>query len=348
MTTNLQDIFKSMQKQNQTVQSAFGLNSLQAIAVALQNQNKTQLNLSGLSGLKDIAKTISQQIKPFNDASILLGNSLQTQLKAIQYPKNKSALFGLNSTLVELARTNQLVSEKLSSFATSQLLLSNNLTQFAEILSQSHLNKFNSFDIALQGISRTYLKSITLTRKWEDISIAEEANETIANVANQILNNTLPVTIEDLVNFKESIVTELFGLLAKTKTDKARQFIFELISVISFLLIFYNPFIISTDKTNTEVIQEIKKEIEKTNKEQLDKIIDQKLKKLSNTRIARINANLKYSERKKSKVIGLVKLGQQVTVIEIRHKYLLISYIDKDTQEPKSGFVMKKYFDVEK
>lgn len=54
MTTNLQDIFKSMQKQNQTVQSAFGLNSLQAIAVALQNQNKTQLNLSGLSGLKRI------------------------------------------------------------------------------------------------------------------------------------------------------------------------------------------------------------------------------------------------------------------------------------------------------
>lgn len=348
MTTNLQDLFKSMQKQNQTVQSAFGLNSLQAIAVALENQNKTQFNLSGLSGLKDIAKTISQQIKPFNDNSILLGSSLQAQLKAIQYPKNNFALFGLNSTLVELARTNQLASERLSSFATSQLLLSNNLTQFAKILSQSHLNKFNSFDIALQGISKTYLKSITLTRNWEDISIAEEANETIANVANDILNNTLPITIEDLVNFRESIVTELFGLLAKTKTDKARQFIFELISVISFLLIFYNPFIVSTDKTNTEVIQEIKKEIEKTNKEQLEQIIDQKLKKLSSTRIARINTNLKYSERKNSKIIGFVKLGQQVTVIEIRHKYLLISYIDKDTQEPKSGFVMKKYFDPEK
>lgn len=347
MTTNLQDLFKNMQKQNQTAQNAFGLNSLQAIAVALQNQNKTQFNLSGISGLNDIAKTVSQKIKPFNNASILLGSSLQAQLKAIQYPKNNSVLFGLNSTLVELARTNQLASDRLSNFATSQLLLSNNLTQFAKILSQSHLNKFNSFDIALQGISKTYLKSITLTRNWEDISVAEEANETIASIANDILNSTTTITVQDLADFRQSIVTELFGLLAKTKTDKARQFIFELISVISFLLIFYNPFVISTDKTNTEVIQEIKNEIKKTNKEQSDKI-DKKLEKLSSTRIARINVNLKYSERKNSKVIGLVKLGQQITVIEIRHKYLLISYIDKDTEEPKSGFVMKKYFDVEK
>ncbi len=347
MTTNLQDIIKGIQKQNQTMQGAFGLTSLQGIAAAIEKQNKAQFNLSGLSGLTDIARTISQQMKPFNTTSMVLGNSLQNQLAAIQYPKSHSALFGLTSTLAEIAKTNQFASDRLSGFAASQMLLSNNLTEIAKALSQSHLSKFNSIDIALQGISKSYLKNIALTRNWEDISVAEEANEAISNIADELLNNTAQVTVQDLDNLRQSIVTELLGLLGRTRTDKARQFIFELISVISFLLIFYNPLVIPTDKSNTEVINETKKEIEKISKE-LSAKIETELNKLNKTRTARTNVNLRYSDKKNSRIIGVVKLGQQVTVIEIRHKHLLISYIDMNTREPKSGFVTKKYFDIDK
>lgn len=347
MMTSLQEIIKTIQKQNETMQGAFGLTSLQGIAAAIEKQNKTQFNFSGLNGLTDIAKTISQQMKPLNAASIVMGNNIQAQLASIQYPKNHSALFGLTSTLAELAKTNQLASERLSGFAISQLLLSNNLTAIAKTLSQSHLNKFNSIEIALQGISKTYLKSIALTRNWEDITVAEEANHTISNIADELLTNTEQVTVKDLDNLRHSIVSELLGLLGKTKTDKARQFIFELIAIISFLLIFYNPFIIPTDKTNKEVIIETKRELEKMNKEFSEKI-ESELHKLNKTRTARTNVNLRFAAKKKSKIIGLVKTGQQVTVIEIRHKYLLVTYLDKDTGEPKSGFVMKKYFEIEK
>ncbi len=346
MTTNLQDIIKGLQNQNQTMQSAFGQTLLQRIALTIEKQNKAQFNLSGLNGLTDIARSISQQMKPFNATSMVLGNSIPAQLAAIQYPKNHSVLFGLTSTLAELSKTNQLASDRLSGFAKSQLQLSNNLTAIAT-LSQSHLNKFNSIDIALQGISKTYLKNIALTRNWEDIYVAEEVNETIANVTNELSNSNSQVTIQDLDNLRQSIVTELFGLLGKTKTDKARQFIFELISVISFLLTFYNPFVISTDKSNTEVIEATKREIEKISKEFSAKI-ETELNKLNKTRAARTNVNLRFSEKKNSKIIGLVKLGQQVTVIGIRHKHLLISYLDNETGEPKSGFVIKKYFDVDK
>src|SRR5690606_19755202 len=191
-------------------------------------QNQAHFNFSGLSGLTDIAKTISQQVKPFNATSMVLGNSIQAQLAAIQYPKNHSALFGLTSTLAELAKANQLVSDRLSGFATSQLLLSNNLIEIAKTLSQSHLNKFNSIDIVLQGISKAYVKNIALTRNWEDIFVAEEANKTIANIADELLNNTEQVTVQDFDNLRQSIVSELFGLLGKTKTDKTRQFILDL------------------------------------------------------------------------------------------------------------------------
>ncbi|MFT6205766.1 MAG: hypothetical protein ACI9V1_001173 [Spirosomataceae bacterium] len=347
MMTNLQDIIRTIQKQNNSIQGAFGLTSLQGIAAAIEKQNKVQFNFSGLNGLTDIAKAISHQMKPLNVASMAMGSGIQTQLAAIQYPKNHSALFGLTSILAELAKTNQLASERLSGFATSQLLLSNNLSSIAKTLSQSHLNKFNSIDIALQGISKTYLKNITLTRNWEDITVAEEVNDTISNIADELLTNTEQITVKDLENLRHSIVTELLGLLGNTKTDKARQFIFELIAIISFLLIFYNPFVISIDKTNKEVIAETKREFEKMNKELSEKI-ESEISKFNKTRTARTKVNLRFAAKKKSKVIGLVKIGQQVTIIEIRHKYLLVTYLDMDTGEPKSGFVVKKYFETEK
>jgi uncharacterized protein YgiM (DUF1202 family) len=94
------------------------------------------------------------------------------------------------------------------------------------------------------------------------------------------------------------------------------------------------------------VIDGIKKEFDNNYKEFYDKI-ETILSKLQKSRIAKTNVNLRFSTKKNCKIIGLVKLGQPVTVIEIRHKYLLISYIDIETGEPKSGFVIKKYFVVE-
>jgi hypothetical protein len=347
MTSQLQEILKGIHKQNQISQSLIGLTSLQSVVAAIEKQNKIKLNLSGLNGITNIARSISQKIKPINTMSSVLGNSIQVQLDSIQYSKIKSPLFGLTSSLVELAKTNIIASEKLSSFATSQLILSNSLTEIAKTLSISHLDKFNSIDISLQGISKSYLKTIANSRNWVEISVAQEANETIANIANNLLTNTSELNIQDLDNLRQTIVGEMIAILEKTKNEKARQYISEIITVISFLLIFYNPFVIPTDKSNSEVIAITKKEIKKMNKE-LSVIIEKKLNKLNKTRTSIINVNLRYSENKNSKVIGIVKSGQQVTVIEIRHKHLLISYIDNETQEPKSGFVTKKYFKIDK
>ena len=65
---------------------------------------------------------------------------------------------------------------------------------------------------------------------------------------------------------------------------------------------------------------------------------------LAKIRTARIDAPLRYAAMKNARIIDTVKQGQQVTVVETWHKYLLIVYIDTQTQEPKSGFVLKKYF----
>lgn len=344
MKKNTVDLLKKIENQNQTVLRAFRP-GLSPGVMAVIEKNRSLTNFSSLSNISNITKSISQQLRSF-DTSMLLGHGIQSQIAALQFPKNYASLFGLNSVLTQIAKTNQLIPERLSDLLASQFSVSNNLAAFATTLNQSHLNKFNSIQIALQGISKSYLKDIAFTRNWDDISVAVEANEAISHITDDVLSNTSEVTPADLDNLRQSIVEELYKLLGKTKTDKARQFIFELISIFSFLLIFYNPFVIPTDKSNSEVIAASKKEIEKISAEFSDKF-ETILNRLGKTRTARTAVNLRFSEKKNSKVLGLVKTGQQVTVIEIRHRHLLISYIDSATGEPKSGFVSKKYFDVE-
>jgi hypothetical protein len=343
----LQELIKAMQKQNEQIQNSFGLKSLQRLAKAISEQSKLQNNLTGLSGLTDIAKSLSHQMKPFNASSAVLGNSLTAQMNAMQYPKNQNALLGLTSTLAEIAKTNQKLSDNLSGFASSQLFLSSNLAEIAKSLSQTHLDKFNGIDVALRGISKAYLRNVTINRAWDDIKVAEEVNETIANASDDLLSQNKQVTIQDLDNLKQSIVLELYGLLGKTKTEKAKQFIFELITIISFLLTLYSFHKEQSDLSNQDVIEQTRSDIKQMNKE-LSMKIETELQKLKQIRIARTNVNLRYADKKNSKIIGLVKKGQRVTVIEIRHKYILISYIDAETGEPKSGFVVKKYFEKEK
>ncbi|PZX59393.1 hypothetical protein LX80_02867 [Hydrotalea sandarakina] len=334
------DIMKTLQKQNEIRQSALGLASIQNLAAAVAKQ-KQLYDFAGISGLTEIAKAYSKQIKPFSVTKNLIDESVLAKLSAIQKATETSPLANLSSTLAELARKNQIASNNLSAFATSQIYSSNNLTQIAKALSQTHLSKFNSIDVAIKGLSTAFLKDISYSHNWEDIKVAENANEAVKTVTDELLDSNKPITVNDLDNLKQSIVSELFGLLKKTKTEKGRQFLFDLITVIAFLLTLYGTYVQNTDKSNKEVIQETKKEIEKINKEFSDKI-EYEIRKLNRTRTSRVKTSLFFSGHKGSKIIGKVKTGQQVTVIEVLHKYLLVSYLDKETNESKSGCLVLK------
>ena len=148
---NLQEIIKSIKKQNQLVQKAVGLSSLASIVDSIQKMNKVSVNLAGLGGISEIARNLAMQKEKFSAVSIL-SNSLTTQMATLQMPKNNFALSGLTSSLSQLAVQNKLVSDKLANLATSQLVVTGNLVQIAKTMQQSHLDQFNTLSVALQGI----------------------------------------------------------------------------------------------------------------------------------------------------------------------------------------------------
>jgi len=351
--STIEELMKSMRKQNQILKGNSGLSSFQNLVNSFREQKYKTTYPLGLSAITSSTKSISQFLKPANSLSEVMGKNIISLAAANQFPKNNFA-WSLSTSLMEIAKHNQLLSDKLSSYASSQLFLSNNLAQIAKAMNQSHLNKFNSFEIAIQGISRTYLREIVKSKDWEEIDFAEQVNETIIAASEVFLSNSTQITTEDIDNFKSSIIDKLLTLLSKTSTKKAASFIFHLLSVISILLTMYSVYQQKSDKTNQDVIDETTKQIEKVRietkqefknfTEEISKKIEFELSKLYSKRTATTNVNLRKSPVNNSPIIGLVKIGQDVVVIEIQNKYLLISYQDKDTGEPKSGFVIKKYF----
>lgn len=346
-------ILKAMRKQNQILKTTTGLDSILNIANNLSlYRNKTTYPV-GLSVVLDSTKSISQLLKPANSLNRMLGNSLKSNLSSYKYT-NFYFSNSLSSSLSNIIKNNQALSNSLFNYTSSQLQLSNNLIQIAKAMNYSHLNKFNSLNIALQGVTTSYLKDIVKTRNWDEIDLAEQINDTIIEASAEIANSDNQLTVEDLDNLKVSIINELIPFLSKTKTEKARNFIIELITTISFLLTFYGTYFMVSDKTNKEVIAETKVELENISSQITDmkedlkieiyKSIEAEFNKLNKKRIALTNVNLRKSPVNNSPVIGLLKIGQEVIVIEIQNKYLFITYMDKDTGYPLSGFVVKKYF----
>jgi hypothetical protein len=323
------------------------LASIAGSSVELYSEMQKLPNLSAINGITNLTKQLAQQTKSHNQLSAVSGNITELFTAMEKLPKNNFAFSGLTSSLAQITVDNALLSNKISKIASSQLILSNNISEISRLFNNSHLNQFNGIEIALQGISNSYLKDIFKTKKWENFEIVEEVNEAISLQAEDLINNDSQITLEDLNAFKVSVIIELKELLSKSKSEKATLFILNLITVIGFIITLYTTFKPNTEITNEEVLNETKKEIEKISKELSEKIKFE-LSKLNKSRISTTNVNLRYSTKKKSKIIGIVTTGQKVSVIEIRHKYLLISYLDKVTGEPKSGFVMKKYFKVEK
>lgn len=345
----LSEIIKTITKQQQQINPVLGLSLFQSMAELIR-QSQKPMNLAGLGGITDIAKSLAQQMEPIQKSnSFLTGNlGLQASLLATQKASgiNSFALGGLSTSLVNIFKHNQGLSNKVAGIASSQLFLSNNLAQIAKSIENSHLNKFNSLSVAIQGISSSYLNEFVKHKEWDDLEIVEEVNETISSISETLIAKSETITNQDLQDLKVSIVTDLTELIKKSKTEKVKLFLFDLIIVIGFILTLYGSYQSSTGKTNQDVIDATKIEIDNVKKELFHKI-EYEFNKTYKTRISRTNVNLRYSNNRRSKMLGLVKKGQQVTVIEIRHKWLLVSFLDNETGEPKSGFVFKKYFEKE-
>lgn len=338
--SNLEKLLESLRKQSEfsgKFSGAFGMNnSLNQLSEQLKKSTIHQF--TGLDSLTKMSRDITGK---FALQHFGITNSLAA-LAEKQSAIGKFSFPGLESSFAKLAQQNTFVSEKLATAFKSQVDLSNTLTALAKSINPP-INQFNVLNTAIQGLSYNYLNKIAKSSTWNDIEILEDVNEKLTTIAGDVDTNAVNDSDHALENLKKSIIAELTPLIQKSKSERARVFIMDLIAIIGFILAIYDFNNSGTDLSNRKVLEIASHEISQLKKD-IELRLEDHLKSLQKTRLAITNVNLRYSDKKNSQIIGIVKKGQQVLVIEIRHKWLLVTYLDDETKRPMSGFVYKKYF----
>ncbi len=331
-----------MQKQDKLTKGVLG--GLSASTLDFAAKINSANNINGLATINQIANSYRQS--SLTDAIIKgsqgFNNPYLNKLSSFDKIANSVAIKGLSSSLLEIANRNQSLSEKLLKGFNAQIALSNKLVDFASKINTPAFQNYNALNVAIAGFSNNYLNTIIKQRDWDNLEDFSDVSERIETITDEYASSTT-VTVEYLEAYKESIITELSSVFEKSKSEKIRQFIIELLTLVSFILAFYSAKVQHDDLSNREVVEYTKKEIDSFKKE-ISLEIKKEFERLNKTRIARTDVILRNSDKKNSKRLGVVKKGQEVFVLEIRHKWILISYIDDKTKEPKSGYAYKKYF----
>ena len=292
--------------------------------------------------------------------------------KRIQYPTNIAAFGGaldilksmhqhpgyesLNSVaqiasgiapLLDWYKDNPLKNQ-MDGIITNHALLNQRLSSLSSMYAENYVKPLNAMEVALRGISTDFLKNISfddLDVAEEEYVLVEEATEAIVTQAESLQSSTDKyVTQESFEKFQIQLFDELQLISSKSKSEKAKAFIFQLMQIISFTVMIFSLHSDSHKMTNKELSEIIDNKF-KSHQEQTNTKLDSILSQITKQRLATTNVNLRVNNKKRAAIKGIVKKGQLISVIETRHKYLLIYYIDKETGEPKSGFVFKKYFE---
>lgn len=337
----LNDLLKSIQKQQASLNSLTGLGLVSQLVQSVQQRNDI-LNLSSVNAISNMASQLTKQYEIPSAATLAMTSGMHAALKANQ--ANQFALKSLTSSLNELYKFRPEVSNSLAAITSSSLLRTSALDQIAKSVQNSHLNKFNSLSHVISGISNSYLTEISKQKSWDDLIIIDEANQTIAEVTEDLFSDSEVITKEDLEQFKTELLSHISILISKSSSEKIKIFLFDLMTVIGFIITVYTFSQQGNETPREDAAELTKQEILKI-KNELNETIALEFDKLQHKRIATTNVNLRYSAKKRSEIIGLVEIGQEVTVLEIHHKWILVAYIDSRTEEPKSGFVYKKYFE---
>jgi hypothetical protein len=305
-------------------------------------------NLSGLKSLEMIARsfqspsivdTLSKGINAYNLA--IGGTATLAKFFSAQSKINNLAISGLSSNMLEITKHNQSLSESLMKSFENQRILFNNISRLSQSI-QPALHNYSALSLAVSGFSNNCLNTIIREKQWNDLEVFDEVTVKL-NTATIDLTEKNFITEEDLVKYKEEVISEIAALLKKPVSQKVIEFINYFITVISLLFTLYVFHLSKTDITNKDVVRLVHEELERF-KIDTQEQIKEGFKNCVPIRFAITTVVLRYSPSQRSLKMGVVQKDQEVFVLGVHHKWLLVSFIDEQTHTPKSGYVFKKYF----
>lgn len=315
----LDDILKSSQW-HQNVQKSLGLSS--QLSEMFKVQESITKNLSGLSMATELAKSMQQHHRVFENPTL---SAIEAMTKSL----NLQTKFTIPQTTLDA----------ITSINRQHEQLFGNLKSITEALNknQAAFNQLSSWQFAISSISGQLAAVAASQRKWDLIDDFEEITEEAVSLNERIFDDN-GVTREGLNELKE------FFQRIEIKVDKidadANVLFWKLLALLSFILAVMGEARNWLPKPEYATKQEVGTIIN----EQFA-IYEKKLKDDKEFRITSRVCKVMLKPRLKSVVIEKLPVDFEVTVLQVNHKWVYVSYFSSKDSLPQTGWIMKKYLD---
>ncbi|MDP1814568.1 MAG: hypothetical protein Q8K92_08995 [Leadbetterella sp.] len=315
----LDNILKSSQL-HQSIQKPLGLSS--QLSEMMKTQESIIKSLSRVSMINELAKSMQQHYKMFDKATL---SAFETMTKGLSLQTK----FTIPQTTLDA----------ITSINLQQNQLFGNLRSVIEVLNKNHavFNQINTWQFAISGISGQLAAVAASDKKWNLIDDFEEITEEAVSINERIFDEN-GVTKEGLKELKE------YFQRIEIKVDKidsdANALFWKLLTLLSFILAVMGEARNWLPKPEYAT----KQEVETVIKEQFG-IYEKKLKEDKEFRITRRVCKVMSKPRMKPLVIEKLPINFEVTVLQVNHKWIYVSYFSPDDNLPQTGWILKKYLD---
>jgi len=313
------DILKSVQW-HQSIQKSLGLTS--QLSEMMKAQERITRSLSGVSMITELAKSMQKHHKMFENPTLsaieAMTKGLSLQSKFVIPQKTLDAISSINRQHEQLFGGIRAMTEALK-------------------IQSPALAQINNLNFALSGISGQIAAIAAQQRNWTIIDDFEEVTE-------------------QTIEFSESLTEEVteehqrqFQILLTLVSTFVKKYGVQGLLIIDIILRFatlhqYYDFLQQKPELPTK--QEVNQIAFKQDSIiQFIGEVNEHLKIAKEYRITNRECEVKLKPKTKTLTVSKLPKDFELVVLQVNHKWVLVSYFDPKDNLPQTGWIMKKYLD---
>ncbi|MEC4050080.1 hypothetical protein OX284_011615 [Flavobacterium sp. SUN046] len=313
------DIFKSTQW-HQSIQKSLGLSS--QLSEMFKTQERITKSLSGINMATELAKSMQQHHRIFENPTL---SAIEAMTKSLSL-QTKFAI--PQSTLDAITSINRQHEQLFGGLRA--------MTEALKIQSPA-IAQINNLNFALSGISGQIAAIAAQQRNWTIIDDFEEVSE-------------------QAIEFSESLTEEIteeqqrqFQILLTLVTTFVKKYGVQGLLIIDIILRFagfhqYYDFLKQKPELPTKLeVNQIA--IKQDSIIQFISAVNEQLKIAKEYRTTNRECDVKLKPKTKTLIVSKLSKDFELVVLQVNHKWALVSYFDPKDNLPQTGWIMKKYLD---
>lgn len=316
------DILKSAQW-HQSIQKSMGLSS--QLSEMMKAQASITKSLSGVSMITELAKSMQQHHKMFENPTL---SAIEAMTKSLSLQSK----FPIPQTTLDAISSINRQHEQLFGGIRA-------MTEALKIQSPA-LAQINNLNFALSDISGQIAAIAAQQKNWAIIDDYEEVTE-------------------QAIEFSESLTEEIteeqkrqFQILLTLVSAFVKKYGVQGLLIIDIILRFaglhqYYDFLQQKPELPTK--QEVNQiAIKQDSIIQFIGAVNEQLKSVKEYRITNRECKVKLKPKNKTLTVSKLPKDFELVVLQVNHKWVLVSYFDPKDNLPQTGWIMKKYLNKPK